>query len=428
MKQYFTFLLLLPFMLKAQMTFTPFAAGKIPSGYIVNNIFSLNQDEIWAGASSNAGNQQAYILKTHDNGANWIVYKIDSSLTGYMLDLYVVNSSVAFAVLEDQSGNSYNYRTSDGGSNWKLTSNTYGVYVHAYTPSNVIMMGAASAWYSTDSFNTNTSVAWNQGGPPSFTPFGFNALSGTQLQFTSDSGVFFGYSKGSIVRTQDNGHHWKAFRTTLDSTSAASSIANSGNTIIALRRYLNNKGGLSRSADGGKTWVNKSDSVPSAAGIQTIASISTKPNYFLMGGYNNILKSTDGGLIWKNIPIPGAVKSAGVIHIAGVSNAWLGGDISSNSDAALYRIDIRENPSSVASLNNIAFKMYPNPSYNIVNFTSNCAGSFSILDMNGRTLMNNIIENGSSTIDIAHLPAGIYLVHFSNGNETIVKKLVKLVD
>lgn len=427
MKSIFTSLLLMPFFVMAQNSFTAKAVGKIPSGYSINNIFTLNSNEIWATASSDDGTKASKVLISTDYGNNWQVYTPDSSIKGYALDLFVANSSVAYIILEDFLGNTFNYRTQDAGITWKNTSFSYGVFVHAFSPSNVVLVGAANAWYSSDSFNNNTNVPWQQGGPPSFTPFGFNQLSGTQCHFLTDSGLYFGYSKGSLVRTQNQGKKWKAFRTTLDSLSVASSIANNGNTFVALRRYLNGKGGLSRSTNAGYSWTNFSDSVPSAAAIQTISAVADKPNYFMLGGYNAIMTSKDGGISWTKTTLPSNVSSSGTIHLSSDTIAWLGGSISGATDAALYKINLSPSkPGGVQKNESLRFHIYPNPSSEKIYIDAEQDGTLLLMDVSGKILLQSTLEAQKQGIDLSHLPEGVYILQYSCKGRTLTQKVVKL--
>lgn len=410
----------------AQNSFTPSAIGKIPSGYLINNIFTLNQSDIWATASSDDGTKTPMVLKSTDNGNHWQVYSPDTSIKGYALDLYVANSSVAYVILEDNSGNTYNYRSNDGGVHWKNTSFSYGVFVHAFSPANIVLVGAANAWYSSDSFSTNTNVPWSQGGPPSFTPFGFNQLSGTQCHFMNDSGLYFSYSKGSLVRTQNQGKKWKAFRTTLDSLSAASSIANTGHTFLALRRYLTGKGGLSRSTNDGYTWTNMSDSVPSSAGIQTISSIADRANYFMLGGYNAVMTSSDGGFSWKKTTLPSNVSSSGVVHLCSDTIAWLGGSIGGTFDAALYKIKLNPTkPGNIQKNEVVNFHVYPNPSNSLIYVDADSHGKVTLMNACGQLIFSNSIETLKNGIDLSHLPNGIYLLQFESVGQISNQKIVK---
>lgn len=429
MKSIFTSLFFVPFILSAQITFTPKVIGVIPSGYIINNIYTLNQSEVWATASSDDGSKASKVLKSMDNCNTWQVSTPDSTLKGYALDLYVANSKVAYVILEDQFGSSYNYRTADGGVTWKNTSFSYGVFVHAFSPSNVLVVGAANAWYSSDSFSTNTNVSWQQGGPPSFTPFGFNQLSGTQAQFTCDSGLYFGYSKGSLVRTQNQGKKWKAFRTTLDSLSAASSIANQGGTFLALRRYLNGKGGLSRSSNYGATWTNMTDSLPVNAGMQTLTSIPEKKEYFMMGGYNAIMTSTDAGISWKKTILPSNVSSSGTLHLSNDSMAWLGGITGVGFDAALYKVQLT--PTKTGSVNkqtSVEFHFYPNPTQDRLYIDASQNGQLSLLNSEGQLILSTPLSELTNGLDLSALPNGVYMLQFETEGQVIHKKVVKLND
>jgi hypothetical protein len=92
-----------------------------------------------------------------------------------------------------------------------------------------------------------------------------------------------------------------------------------------------------------------------------------------------------------------------------------------------------ENVSSKVLNNNRDIKLYPNPARSIVTleFNNQLAGeyNFTLLNTEGRIVLqkNKVYNNGFSisTIDVASLPAGIYLLQIKNGENIITKKVVK---
>jgi hypothetical protein len=74
--------------------------------------------------------------------------------------------------------------------------------------------------------------------------------------------------------------------------------------------------------------------------------------------------------------------------------------------------------------------IYPNPSSSIINIESeNDLSSFNarITDITGRLILKNNYElNGHSTqLNISDLPTGIYTIIIENGQDKIIKKLIK---
>ena len=67
-------------------------------------------------------------------------------------------------------------------------------------------------------------------------------------------------------------------------------------------------------------------------------------------------------------------------------------------------------------------KVYPNPVGDILNINltgkSETEGTLSILNFEGKTLVTRKVSNeGVLSLDISHLPTGIYLCRYSNATE-----------
>ncbi len=72
------------------------------------------------------------------------------------------------------------------------------------------------------------------------------------------------------------------------------------------------------------------------------------------------------------------------------------------------------------------FSVYPIPTEAILNITSNTGNSEALLlDINGRLIETYTLSSGKHSIDLSHLPSGIYLLKISKDAHTITKKIIK---
>ncbi|MBC8645118.1 T9SS type A sorting domain-containing protein [Flavobacterium lindanitolerans] len=81
-------------------------------------------------------------------------------------------------------------------------------------------------------------------------------------------------------------------------------------------------------------------------------------------------------------------------------------------------------------ISDINIMLYPNPSSSVVNIESeHDLSSFNakIIDVTGRLILKNNYElSGYSTqLNISDLPTGIYTIIIENGQDKIIKKLIK---
>lgn len=74
--------------------------------------------------------------------------------------------------------------------------------------------------------------------------------------------------------------------------------------------------------------------------------------------------------------------------------------------------------------------IYPNPVIHTIHINlkgiSKEAGTLSLLNLEGKTLFNQQVGDASLiTLDMSHLPAGIYLCRYSNASEIKTVKIIK---
>jgi hypothetical protein len=75
-------------------------------------------------------------------------------------------------------------------------------------------------------------------------------------------------------------------------------------------------------------------------------------------------------------------------------------------------------------------KIFPNPTrgdlnVNITNLKENEHLTVTIYDMNGRTIINTPITEGSNAVDMNTQAQGMYIMHITNGSERLEYKIIK---
>ena len=102
--------------------------------------------------------------------------------------------------------------------------------------------------------------------------------------------------------------------------------------------------------------------------------------------------------------------------------AFVQDDVTKNVMQSLYM------PNEGASVNQFVFKnikVYPNPSYGKIILETQENITYSVLDIDGRTIIpeNNTANN--EVINLNNLPAGIYFLKLSNNQHTELRKIIK---
>jgi hypothetical protein len=76
-----------------------------------------------------------------------------------------------------------------------------------------------------------------------------------------------------------------------------------------------------------------------------------------------------------------------------------------------------------------AIVIYPNPASSILNFdtkgSSEQITTIELFDLHGRMVAGKLPAGFKSTLEIAHLPSGIYLARVTTNQQVMVKKVVK---
>ncbi|WP_432670695.1 choice-of-anchor J domain-containing protein [Flavobacterium sp. SM2513] len=75
------------------------------------------------------------------------------------------------------------------------------------------------------------------------------------------------------------------------------------------------------------------------------------------------------------------------------------------------------------------FSVFPNPAIDVLNVKPNeyeTVDSIEIFDINGRKILTKFFDNGSDAhINVSSLSAGMYIIHITSGNKSVIKKFLK---
>ncbi len=90
---------------------------------------------------------------------------------------------------------------------------------------------------------------------------------------------------------------------------------------------------------------------------------------------------------------------------------------------SVYDIVLCESNNSIQDLEEFHIQVYPNPAQNSINISSFKAikSEFKIIDLQGRTMIKDKIEQNSLTLDISKLSKGIYSILFTQRNVPVIR-------
>ncbi len=99
-----------------------------------------------------------------------------------------------------------------------------------------------------------------------------------------------------------------------------------------------------------------------------------------------------------------------------------------NSDDIYYKYQGDISQYKITSVNEVkplACKLYPNPATSAISITGVTQAAYSITDVSGRILASGEVTKANSTLDIAQLAKGMYIIHLTENNKTSILKFVK---
>ncbi len=69
--------------------------------------------------------------------------------------------------------------------------------------------------------------------------------------------------------------------------------------------------------------------------------------------------------------------------------------------------------------------VFPNPTTELVNITTNAVYVIQVMDISGKVLLDNLVVDGKTTIDLSLFPEGLYLIKFTSSNDSFTRKIIK---
>lgn len=90
-------------------------------------------------------------------------------------------------------------------------------------------------------------------------------------------------------------------------------------------------------------------------------------------------------------------------------------------------INIEDEATSVNEISKSEIKVYPNPVTDYVEISGiKESDLIQIIDLNGKQIIKQIVDENSEKIDVSKLERGIYFIQVSNNNENYTQKIIKL--
>ncbi len=252
-------------------------------------------------------------------------------------DVNIVSPQVAWAVADDNLGNSQAFtRTANGGTTWTAGTIT-DTGISDYTPSNVSAINADTAWVSMYGpvigmgrvyRTTDGGTTWTRQLTTGFTnPVSF--LNYVHF-FDANNGLAIGDPIGGIheaYTTSDGGLTW----TQLTSTNLPAALAADEYGVINMYSAHGNNfwfgtvyGRVFRTTDMGQTWTVATTGLTGTSLSHAMHDIEfTDANNGLIRRSSTIVKTTDGGLTWSAVPYTGTLYTTDISGVPTTTDTWV---------------------------------------------------------------------------------------------------------
>lgn len=319
-----------------------------PSSDYISRYIPVNASVVWAQMDG----MQSSLLRTLNGGKSWETVTLPALASGWsrrINNLVVAGANEAWMTGEDYgvengnwSGNSFAFKTSDGGKTWQtFTLYPGGMQYLQFANANV---GFAIPSYANGLLRSaDGGVTWER----LLLPTNGYFYSSSQLKVLSDKRLLLRDYEGRTFASSDAGTSWQ--EQTIGPKVSSPSIT--GLWFFDSREGIatGSDGSLARTLDGGQTWVT---SVPANSGGWSRPQFMADGTGWVLAGSSTIYRSTDKGKTWVAPVSQNSTNLYGVVdyHFANANNG---------SAVAFYPTSTNGKPASIFRTTDGGFSWVP---------------------------------------------------------------------
>jgi photosystem II stability/assembly factor-like uncharacterized protein len=396
----------------------------------------LSDISFWSESEGVIVGTDQYAYYSLDSGKTWTP-KPTPTIFGTICHVDAMHGFATRSVPSDYSQGTYSsiWRTTDGGANWELKTNSndfvttfrgvafwnsmQGCVIGDYYHFNGHF--GIAPYYTTDGGNS-----WSSAGIGSLNQNSYPYMTSLSI-VDSSTGYAFYFASGAraLLRTTNSGQSWADLGAkSLQQVTGLYFINRNTGTMI------DNAGKIGRTEDGGVTWVDQNN--PASKSFSSVC-FGTPDVGVAVGAGGAVISTTDGGKHWQTEPTL-TTANFSKVYVSPLGNVVAIGNSGTIVHGQIRSGPLPVEPPPIATSFSLS-QNYPNPfnGSTRIPFVIDVSGyvTLKVFDLLGREVATLVHEelgigNYERPFDGTDLPSGIYLVRLQLGGKVATSKLVHL--
>lgn len=235
------------------------------------------------------------------------------------------------------------------------------------------------------------------------------------LSLASDgTDVYAGTSDSGIFITSDLGTNWSSISEGINSNKITGI-----QTLNEVVFVGTNNSGMYKSMDHGSSWISLTNGLSPEAYIRCIYVYDS----LILVGTNNgeVFSSSDNGDSWDGV--------IGGLNGSPVLSLWIQQDqlFAGLSQDGIYKYPLSLITSIKPSMEEEAFAVYPNPTSQVLNFSTlpQAVNALTIYNLQGKIVLRKQLDSNSSHLDVNQIQPGIYILTCQGLDQIYTARFVK---